>query len=257
MAYMLGIDSENYGAIGILEIAATSQAICERIYCKNGGKVVPVLEHLHYVCYYTNSVYMALQGYALFQDEFYIKYGRLYSPRIEYAWGSNLKADLRKIAVLPAANVRFPGQPNEFQARLIRAVSNHVYTQDIETVRNHVLYSPPVLKALMREKNPLYSESDEERELGIRVTRTNMRQWMRGIYQECVSVEEIGAGELRRAFVNSGFGNGKSELGASVATEIIRGSAVSDGELQEELQKCPRRSMPDSIFRSTQKSNFR
>lgn len=247
MAYdvsSFGFGFDNYGDIGILEIAGMGQAMCERVYCLNGGRVEPVLEHLHYVCFFANSIYMTLQGHSLFFDDFYLSDmdGKIYSPKIVMAWSENENLKLRKFYHNPKVAIK--GQPNEFQTGLTRVISKHVFSQEIADVRATVENSLPYIRAKKKAENPLYKRDDEEREFGVRVSRRDMKRYMSEIRKKCGTMEKMGSAELCYAFKNS-YANAESDFSPNIATsidtmlgssEIDMKSDMTDEELKKELQ---------------------
>ena len=172
---------QDIGDVTIKEIYGMAQAFSERIYCENGGKMEPTLEHLHYVCYLSNAIFMTLQGYSLFFDEFYIKDGLLYSPLLDDIWGTNRNVKLRKLQ--HRTGVTISGLPSELQTGVTRVVSRHIFSQDIEKVRHTIETSMPFINAMKKVDSPVRTE--EEDEFGVRVSRRDMKKYMDEIRKEC------------------------------------------------------------------------
>lgn len=238
-----GFTGDAFDDISILEIAGISQAMCERIYCLNGGRLEPVLEHLHYVCFFSNAIYMALQGRALFFDDFYLgKDGKVYSPVIRHGWGENEHQKLRKL--YHRSGISIKGTPDEFQTGVARVTCKHIYKQEICAVRATIENSRPYLKAKAKAEDPLYKKDEEERVYGIRISRRDMKKWMNEIRKKCGAMEKMGSEELCLAFReanenNTGFIGGDVPAGLNTVAKdqsIDMESDMTDEELKAELE---------------------
>lgn len=231
---------QDIGDVTIKEISGMAQAFSERIYCENGGKIEPTLEHLHYVCYLSNAIFMTLQGYSLFFDEFYIKDGLLYSPLLDDIWGTNRNVKLRKLQ--HRTGVTISGLPSELQTGVTRVVSRHIFSQDIEKVRHTIETSMPFINAMMKVDSPVRTE--EEDEFGVRVSRRDMKKYMDEIRKECGSFERVGSDALRNAFMNSYSVNeleaSNESVSISIQTMLGLPMDITDEEVENELKNMPK-----------------